>query len=384
MNSDKRVTDTHYAPAEKADYSDILDSYNLFKNDTLLNMYHDAMPDIAVIVNKQRQLVYANHFLLEFLDLDSDKLLLGKRFGQLVECIHSEETTSGCGTTESCRFCGIVNAILDSQRLKKPIVKEARVTAGRGEETVSYDFIVKASPLTYHQEDYTIVCLHDISDRKRRSILETSYFNEMYDSATELQQMVSAIREQEHDLENLPLIEAAEKVNYELMEDILAQRMLNDAEEGTLIPEVCRCNPVQILNELQAYFLSHQVASGKKLFLDPFTHSVNFESDSNLVKRVLTNLLTNAFEAVDEGKIVKVGARLDNRVIRFWVYNPEEMTQAVKLQVFQRSFSTKATNRGIGTYTARLITIKYLKGKIYFTSNSEGTTFYVEVPLKMD
>lgn len=384
MNQNKRVPGTRYAPAEKADYSDILNSYNLFKNDTLLNMYHDAMPDIAVIINKQRQLVYANHFLLEFLDMESDQLLLGERFGKLVECIHAEETEAGCGTTESCRFCGIVNAILDSQKLKKPIVKEARVTAGRGEETVSYDFIVKASPLTYHQEEYTIVCLHDISDRKRRSILETSYFNEVYDSASELQQMVSTIKEQEHEEENLPLIEAVEKVNYGLMEDILAQRMLSDAEEGTLVPEVSRCNPVQILKELQQYFLSQQVASGKKLYLDPFTHSMKFESDINLVKRVLINILTNAFEAIDEGLMVKAGARLDNRVIRFWVYSPAEMTEAVKHQVFQRSFSTKATNRGIGTYTARLITVKYLKGKIYFTSDSKGTNFYVEVPLKMD
>jgi sensor histidine kinase regulating citrate/malate metabolism len=50
------------------------------------------------------------------------------------------------------------------------------------------------------------------------------------------------------------------------------------------------------------------------------------------------------------------------------------------MQIFQRSFSTKDRNRGIGTYSVKLVTENYLKGKVSFISNeAEGTIFKVEL-----
>jgi len=53
----------------------------------------------------------------------------------------------------------------------------------------------------------------------------------------------------------------------------------------------------------------------------------------------------------------------------------------VKLQIFQRSFSTKGSNRGVGTYSIKLFVENYMKGTVWFESNeSEGTTFKVDLP----
>ena len=72
----------------------------------------------------------------------------------------------------------------------------------------------------------------------------------------------------------------------------------------------------------------------------------------------------------------------DKDKIRFSVNNLKVMSKEVQHQIFQRSFSTKAANRGIGTYSVKLLTEKYLKGKVWFTSDEIfGTTFYVELPL---
>jgi CheY-like chemotaxis protein len=58
------------------------------------------------------------------------------------------------------------------------------------------------------------------------------------------------------------------------------------------------------------------------------------------------------------------------------------MAPHVQLQMFQRSFSTKGRGRGIGTYSVKLLTEKYLKGRVAFTSDPlTGTTFSVMVPL---
>jgi signal transduction histidine kinase len=54
------------------------------------------------------------------------------------------------------------------------------------------------------------------------------------------------------------------------------------------------------------------------------------------------------------------------------------MPREVQLQLFKRSFTTKGTGRGLGTYSMKLLTERYLKGRIAFTSSeTDGTTFTV-------
>ena len=65
------------------------------------------------------------------------------------------------------------------------------------------------------------------------------------------------------------------------------------------------------------------------------------------------------------------------------MHNPSVMPRDIQLQVFQRSFSTKGSGRGLGTYSVRLFTEKYLGGSISFRSaEGEGTTFRVTLPLR--
>ena len=54
------------------------------------------------------------------------------------------------------------------------------------------------------------------------------------------------------------------------------------------------------------------------------------------------------------------------------------MPQSTQLQVFNRSFTTKGQGRGLGTYSVRLLTERYLKGSVDFVSKpGTGTTFRV-------
>ena len=67
--------------------------------------------------------------------------------------------------------------------------------------------------------------------------------------------------------------------------------------------------------------------------------------------------------------------------VRFWVHNPMFMPPSVRLQIFKRSFSTKGSGRGLGSYSVKILTECYLKGKVGFTSSKEGgTTFFVILP----
>jgi sensor histidine kinase regulating citrate/malate metabolism len=49
--------------------------------------------------------------------------------------------------------------------------------------------------------------------------------------------------------------------------------------------------------------------------------------------------------------------------------------------MYTRSFSTKGSGHGLGTYSIKLITEKYLQGRVSFVSNrEEGTRFTVQYP----
>jgi len=104
-------------------------------------------------------------------------------------------------------------------------------------------------------------------------------------------------------------------------------------------------------------------------------------TDKVLLKRVLGNLVKNALEASVEGQAVSLAFQNQSAPV-FRVHNQAAMPDVVCLQVFRRSFSTKSpVGRGIGTYSAKLITEHYLGGSLSFTSSEEdGTSFFVTLP----
>jgi signal transduction histidine kinase len=105
-------------------------------------------------------------------------------------------------------------------------------------------------------------------------------------------------------------------------------------------------------------------------------------ADETLLSRVLGNMLKNALEASNPGEEVSVGVSEEAGRAVFSVNNPAVMPKEVKLQVFNRSFSTKGTGRGLGTYSIKLIGERYLKGETGFTSEpGVGTTFTLKLPL---
>ncbi|MGE4488502.1 MAG: ATP-binding protein, partial [Kiritimatiellales bacterium] len=71
--------------------------------------------------------------------------------------------------------------------------------------------------------------------------------------------------------------------------------------------------------------------------------------------------------------------------ICFSVHNRFVIPPDVQIQLFTRSFSTKGNGRGLGTYSIKLISEKYLNGRVSFVSNEEqGTVFKVTLPKSIE
>jgi signal transduction histidine kinase len=301
----------------------------------------------------------------------------------VVSCVHSAEEPSGCGTTRACAYCGVVNAILESQNTGKKSIREARITTVTDEKFKSWDFNVISTPISFSGELFYILVLQDISDAKRSAALERIFYHDLLNSVGGLNGLLTVLKEGVNTEEAAELINLSEESSRNILEEILIQRDIRAAENGELIVNIELTNSTEVLNTAIGKIVFHEAVKDRQIIKAHDTVSTNFETDKNLLQRVLVNLLKNALEATEMTGTVTTGITNSDDKITFWVKNSEVMPEEVKMQLFQRSFSTKGEGRGIGTYSIRLLTENYLNGKVSFISNkTDGTVFSVELNKK--
>jgi len=159
---------------------------------------------------------------------------------------------------------------------------------------------------------------------------------------------------------------------------------LSAAETGDLAVEPEEIHLNDLLKEVSDLYENHEVSQNRHIVIQPDTEDTAFSTDRTLVRRVLANMLKNALEAASSGETVTIGGGRRENAVVLWVHNQGLMPRTSQLQVFQRSFSTKGKGRGLGTYSIKLLTERYLKGTASFTSTEgEGTTFQISLPTQL-
>ncbi len=339
----------------------------------------DAVPDILVAVNANRQIVFANKAASNFFRVQDVSELWGKRPGEAAGCMHSAEAPGGCGESEACKVCGAFLAIVQGLGGKNPI-EECRMLLKDGSPL---DLRVWARPFEIEGERFAFLSFQDISDEKRRLVLEKIFFHDLLNTVGGLQSIGELIEfsgpEELRELKGL-----ITTLSGQLVDEIRAQRELLAAEQGELTIQMRSVNSRDAVKTTVKTYLAHPACDGKVICMVPDCASVDFFSDLSLLLRVLGNLAKNALEACPQSEVVEIGCR-PNRPghVEFFVRNPGEIPRSAQLQIFNRSFSTKGGGRGLGTYSVRLLTERYLGGKARFASSAaEQTTFFVEFPIK--
>ncbi len=368
---------TKFAPAERLTRRRLEQQQRSLDTIPMLRPLFDAVPDIVLILNAQRQIVFANR-ALENLTHQEQQALLGLRPGEAVDCTHAFSTPGGCGTTESCRTCGAVQAVLAGLEGYEA-VEECRIALKNGD---ALDLQVSATPLTFDGQQFAFCVLKDISDEKRRRMLEHVFFHDILNTAGALRGLAGL-------LSRAPLADKDEiaadvcTVADRMIDEIKSQKLLAAAENNELLIERSPIQTRHFLQELIHFYQEHKASRERLITLEPHAHDVTVETDRALLWRVLGNMLKNALEAAAPGETVTLGCRHGTGQVELWVHNPGEIPEAVRLQIFQRSFSTKGAGRGLGTYSIKLLGERYLGGRVGFTTSAaKGTTFRIRLPVE--
>jgi signal transduction histidine kinase len=340
----------------------------------------NAFPTPAIILNECRQIVAANQRLCGLLNRRQDELL-GMRPGEAFNCIHWWDGPCGCGTSRFCETCGAVQAILHSQRQSGEDIQECTITMRTDEGEKALDLRVTASSFDLEGR-FTAFSLNDISDEKRRAVLERMFFHNVLNTAAGVRGLLEILPELSDQYRH-ETIHLAYQLADHLIEEIEGGRDLAAAERGDLAVQVTSLDVREILKSVCELYANHPVSQGKAVVVREISGPCVLTTDKVLLKRVLGNLVKNGLEASEEGQEVTLGFQNYGSAV-FRVHNETVMPKLVRLRVFRRSFSTKSpVGRGIGTYSAKLITERYLGGSLSFSSSEEqGTTFAVTLPVQ--
>ena len=337
----------------------------------------DAIPDILLAVNSNRQIVFANQAATDFFHVSDDSELWGKRPGEAAGCMHSRETPGGCGNAESCKVCGAFLAIYHGLRGESSR-EECRMTLTGG---TPLDLGIWTRPFDLGDDRFLFLSIQDISDEKRRQALEKIFFHDLLNTAGGLQS-ISEIIEDSVPGELRELREVIASLSEQLVDEIQAQRDLLAAERGELHVQLRKANSRVVVAKTISMYLKNEACDGKTIQAAEICEEIPFLTDMALLQRVLGNLAKNALEATSAGGTVTVGCHsLTSDTAEFFVHNAACIPRESQLQIFNRSFSTKGPGHGLGTYSVKLLTERFLGGKVDFSSTpSAGTFFFVRLP----
>ena len=373
---------THFAPAERSAREKIFADHQEFRSVAYIEELIAALPYIAAILNRNRQIVFSNKTLLDLIGIKNMEELLGQRPGEAMNCIHSDTMEAGCGTAENCQVCGAINAVLKCQETGKMVTEECRIRTRINGSEDCLDLEVTAAPLIWSGKKFTIFTARDISSKKRKEALERIFFHDVMNTAGTLQGVVDLLRQVDDPRKINKFVSLLEEVSRDLTEEILTQKSLVAAENGELEVKLQEFYLGETLDHIIAEYRRHEAGNNKEIVFEDDHGEVTILTDPVLLKRIVGNMIKNALEATPAGGRVKVDCVVSAETTTIRVHNPGHMHREVQQQVFQRSFTTKGRGRGLGTYSMKLLGEKYLKGKVSFESTAgTGTVFSFELPL---
>lgn len=371
--------ETQFAPAARLTDEDILRQAEEINKHDIIPEIFNVIPYILLVLNQERQIIYSNHSLLAVLGVSPENVL-GFRFGEVLNCVHAAERPGGCGTTEYCSVCGAVLAVLEAQKTKAPVSKECLLTTQSDSGPKCLELAVYAVPAGAINAEYTLFIVRDISEEKRKQIFEQVFFHDLLNTSGAVKGFVEIMQETGDLDEVRELSGHANETIDVLIDEIKSQKELIAAENGQLSLNLSTFSARSLLTGLVEFYRKSDVTLGP-IHLH-CQEDIVLTCDLVLVRRIVNNMLKNAVEA-SEGDEINLWVEKKQDYVEFRVHNNQYIPREAQLQLFKRSYSSKGSGRGLGTYSMKLLGERYLGGYVYFRSEPQsGTSFVFGVPIR--
>lgn len=370
--------------SERSDFTSILNDYDYFYNNAILRRIISSVPNIFLILNKNRQIVFCNDALLETLKLDDKNLVLGLRPGEVFNCIYSSKSDTGCGTTEFCKVCGAFQAITQTQSEMVSKEYECKMLTLNDDRIIGLTLKINTNIIELENDYFITFHIININEIKRKKTLENLLFNEIKKSVDNTISLLDIINTPEETNQKIKYLNIIQNTALNISEEIQQIQEIDYIENGNITSNKNQIHSLNFLLDLIKKIIYHFTSKNKNIYIDRLSSSQIFISDKVLLEKAMKNLIMNALEYSPNEEEVKIGCFSENDKIKFWIKNNAIIPKETQLQIFKKSFSTSRNHKGYGTYISKLIVENILNGKIYFESNqSDGTIFIIELPINV-
>lgn len=337
----------------------------------------DSSCAFVMIMNLKKEILLMNRPLINTLNYKNIKKYYGKRPGELFMCEKAKLEKDGCGASIYCQECGAFTAIFQVQKGCSTALHECRIQ--REPPHAPLDILVKTSSFKHNKSSFIICSMIDISNEKRRRVLERIFFHDLLNTMGCISGLAQSALETSENQATKDLLSSIYDASCITVDEVVAQKQLYAAEHNELPVNMQQVNARYLLSQLVSIYRKHDTAANKQIQMDNSSESIDFSTDAAILKRILANMLKNALEASEQEDAVSLGVcRCENNKVKFYVRNTAYIPFSIQKNIFARSFSTKGEGRGIGTYSIKLLGEQYLKGKVGFSSTKDqGTEFYI-------
>lgn len=352
-----------------------LNSGEAFEDVDNLKGFLHKLTYIIFILNSKEEVVFSNQNLLKKFNIDIPNKPKGNNPGEIFGCVNQPKGKLGCGSSKLCKYCTVVNSILEVRNINAPFIREASISIDNKGIEEQLDLEISATPFKFAGKMYTVFSARDITDKKRKEILERTFFHDIINMAGSLDGMMELMEELK-DNDRDKLMASAKRLSNSLIDEIMSQYQISKAELNELTVSWENLELNTLVEESIDNIRHHHVSSQKHIVYSGLKEKQYALTDKVLFNRIVVNMIKNALEASNLGETVTVKLVKNKDLFEVQVHNSKFIHSNIQSQIFQRSFSTKGSGRGIGTYSMKMLGERYLRGKVSFQSSLESGTIF--------
>jgi hypothetical protein len=153
-----------FAHADRSPFDDVEADFVRIRDTELVGPILESLTGPAAILNQHRQVVFANHAMVEVAGAVDLKGILGFRLGEVLGCDMVNDSLGGCGTSRECRKCGAINAVLASLDGRE-VTNLASIEVERSGKERVMQFRIAARPLEREGHPYVLIVLSEMAIR---------------------------------------------------------------------------------------------------------------------------------------------------------------------------------------------------------------------------
>lgn len=363
--------------------------YKIQSKENLHSRFINFIPD-GVIIARNKHIEFANDRFLSMLEISDINKILNREASEIIDDKQREIFRA--------RFNNVDKKILEIPQQYKFVFD--------GKEKW-----VEVTSITVNDEkgEYIISTIRDIEDRKKaeeterllelkkseESMKNEFFCNISHELRTPINVIYSALQVENNALKNGESNDFIIKYNKIIRQNCLRlTRLVNNIidvtkiETGFFKPNYTIENIVTVVEDITMSIIEYIESKNIKLIFDTEIEETYVECDSDLIERIILNILSNSVKYGRENGTIKVSIyKKSSNAIEVSIKDdgigiPSEM----KDEIFNRfikldnSLSRKAEGSGMGLALVKLL-VELHKGNITLNSNVNfGTEFVIELP----